>query len=222
MPILSTSSIKKSIIGLIDDNGITPFITETSPNQDVAQKVYGLNNRELFNSKTDYYSHPRLKSGEVESQDVQNLLSGGSGSAQDLFDAANSGASYNPNATLGVIRLCTNHGGGSSIYSTSGHSWIEIEINGTIMTFSLWGNMGEQEYWVNNELGATSTASMSSPLTYSGFQSILNWNSDSTNVDWRYNNTCAGYSTDVWNQVTGDSLYFGSITTPTELYNYMK
>lgn len=105
---------------------------------------------------------------------------------------------------------------------TDGHAWIRLESNkGVTITMSLWGNRGEQEFWMNLEINAGYGAvSKSTTITQQQYNMILDYNSNASNIDWTPWNTCAGYSVGLWNYVTGDSLsasdYFW-FTTPRSL-----
>lgn len=91
---------------------------------------------------------------------------------------------------------------------TDGHAWIRLEgLDGTVTTMLLWGNRGTQEFWTDLEkdfgYGSVSTSTI---ITESQYQKIGSFNSISDNINWTISNTCAGYSANLWNYVTGGSL----------------
>ncbi len=228
VPLLTNSKIKKRLIGIVQDNEIIPVITQIYSTMTSSMKLYSIHNRIMYDSKDGVYPLNRLKSASAEGDEVSlnGLLSGNyCGTAEDLYSASNTGCNYNPYETFASIKICTGNtsGGSSASYSIAGHAWIEITTYyGDKMTFSLWRNPGgASEYFVNKETNFPITSSMSSSLTYSQFQSILDINSNCSNLDWSASNTCAGYSVNIWNAATGSSLDFGYITTPDELDNYI-
>jgi len=103
-----------------------------------------------------------------------------------------------------------------------GHAWIRLESRkGETTTMSLWGNRGEQEFWLNLELnGGYGAVSKPTTITPQQYNMILDYNSNPSNINWTPWNTCAGYSVGLWNHVTGGNLsatdYFW-FTTPRSL-----
>ncbi len=106
---------------------------------------------------------------------------------------------------------------------TDGHAWIRLEsASGTATTMSLWGNQGDQEFWVNKEIDfGYGAVSKSVNITNAQYNMIGQFNSVPGNINWTYFYTCAGYSSAIWNYVTGDSLSasdgMGMTTTPRAL-----
>ena len=106
---------------------------------------------------------------------------------------------------------------------TDGHAWIRLESStGTATTMSIWGNQGKQTFWINKEIDFGYGAfSKSVNITNAQYNMINQFNSVPGNTDWSYTYTCAGYSSAIWNYVTGDSLSasdaMGLTTTPRAL-----
>lgn len=120
----------------------------------------------------------------------------------------------------GKMYVITNVGPDAGLMD--GHAWIRIESNkGSAATMSLWGNRGEQEFWVNLELNAGyGIINKSTELTQSQFVRLIDFNMTSSNLNWTPWNTCAGYSSNLWNYVTGGNLSATDIfgfTTPRRL-----
>ena len=91
----------------------------------------------------------------------------------------------------------------------AGHAWVELKKNdGTTTTLSLWGNQPKEgrEFFANKEAGQTGIVSRTVPITESDVETINEFNSKPSNVDWKAGNTCAGYSCNLWNEVTGENL----------------
>lgn len=109
-------------------------------------------------------------------------------------------------AIWGKMYVITNVGKDAGL--TDGHAWIRLESNsGDATTMSLWGNRGKQEFWTNLEINAGyGEVSKSQFITETQFDKIGEFNSVPGNVNWTYFNTCAGYSSRVWNYVTGGNL----------------
>ncbi|MDW5298920.1 MAG: SpvB/TcaC N-terminal domain-containing protein [Sedimentibacter sp.] len=107
--------------------------------------------------------------------------------------------------------------------SMDGHAWIRLESikSNFVTTMSLWGNRGEQEFWTGLETNyGYGEVSKSRLINTTQFNMVIQFNSILSNVNWTPWNTCAGYSTNLWNYVTGDNLssrdWFG-FTTPRRL-----
>jgi len=124
VPLLSGSPNMKNLIGIIEDNEIIPVITELPVSGHESKKIYSIYNQILYDSKIGIIPTIRLKSASVESDDVtlEGLLTDVCGTAADLFNASNTGCSYNPYETFGTIRICTGgtDGGSSASWSTDG------------------------------------------------------------------------------------------------------
>ncbi|WP_159517826.1 hypothetical protein [Sunxiuqinia indica] len=221
VPMVSASGSKKHLVGVVQNNNIKVLVTELSGNDNATFKVYSTNHQLLYDSKNPSVGL-RLKSGTIEQ--FEDILSNG-GSAEDLYNSVwGEGSTYNEDEPLGTMRICTNEVAGSSAGTDiGGHAWIEIQIGDDVVSFSLWNGEEGNEYHVNYEQnnGYSAAASMETELSWCGLQTILDYNSDPDNTDWSATNTCAGYSTDIWNAVTGQDLDFGIVTTPAELYEYM-
>ena len=107
---------------------------------------------------------------------------------------------------------------------TDGHAWIRLESkDGNIVkTMSLWGNKGKQEYWENLEINkGYGVVNKSVSISVSMYNRISVYN-NSSNTNWTFFNTCAGYSAGLWNYITNQNLsarddYF--FTTPRALSN---
>jgi hypothetical protein len=107
---------------------------------------------------------------------------------------------------------------------TDGHAWIRLENSSDVITtMSLWGNRGEQEFWLNLEInGEYGVVNKSTSITITDYNRILNFNSNPSNINWTYWYTCAGYSVKLWNYITGDKLSATDrfwFTTPRKLSN---
>ncbi|HEV2478068.1 MAG TPA: hypothetical protein VGS79_00325 [Puia sp.] len=106
---------------------------------------------------------------------------------------------------------------------TDGHAWIRLEsASGKATTMSLWGNQGDQEFWINKEIDfGYGVVSKSVDITNAQYNKIAAFNGVGDNINWTYSYTCAGYSAAIWNFVTGDSLSatdgMGFTTTPRAL-----
>ena len=110
------------------------------------------------------------------------------------------------NYEWGTMYIITNVSSDADL--TDGHAWIRIENKkGEITTMSLWGNRGEQEFWLNLEInGGYGLINKSNSITAQQYNLILEYNSNPSNINWTPWNTCAGYSAGLWNYVTGDNL----------------
>ena len=145
------------------------------------------------------------------------------GSAENLYYALENSSDYHDFYDFGEIFIKTTKDFDSSSSYFIGHAWIEIETSEERVTFSLFGNKGSQEYWVNEELDYHADESMSKSIHYYGFQNILDYNEDSSNIDWSADYNCAGYSVGVWNIVDANkhiSIY--DWITPKSLANYIR
>ena len=109
------------------------------------------------------------------------------------------------NDTWGTMTIHSNVGPNAGVLA--GHAWVEFKGNdGTVKTLSLWGNQGSREFFANKELGSKGVTSRTTTITKGDVKKINKFNSDPDNVDWNAGNTCAGYSAELWNTVTGESL----------------
>lgn len=109
-----------------------------------------------------------------------------------------------PGKPWGKISVVTNVPGTASM--TSGHGWIVLtRQDGYQMTTSLWGNTGKQEFWVGKEKNSSNeiVTSRTLPITEEQAQKIIDFNQSDSNTDWNAVNTCAAYSANLWNSVTG-------------------
>jgi RHS repeat-associated protein len=105
----------------------------------------------------------------------------------------------------GTMTIHTNVGPNAGM--TAGHAWVEFKgNNGSCKTLSLWGNQGNREFFADKELGSNGVVSRTVSITNDDVNKINQFNSDPKNVDWKANNTCAGYSANLWNTVTGENL----------------
>jgi hypothetical protein len=103
---------------------------------------------------------------------------------------------------------------------TAGHAWLILNrTDGGNFTMSLWGNKGEQEFWINLERGVTPDVSRTRNISVSDFNRLTTFATGSDVSNWTYLNTCAGFSVDVWNYITGESLNASEwgVTTPRKL-----
>ena len=86
---------------------------------------------------------------------------------------------------------------------------------------SLWGNRGDQEFWTNLEIDAGyGVVNKSTTINVAQYQQILNYVSNPANQNWTPFNTCAGFSSGLWNTITGDNLSsrdWWGFTTPRSL-----
>lgn len=93
---------------------------------------------------------------------------------------------------------------------TGGHAWIRLDRkDGKVFTMSLYGNTGEQEFWMNRPGEINSgfgVAHKTVDITKAQAAQIMEYNAIKSNTDWTVFRTCAGYSVDLWNTITGDSL----------------
>jgi hypothetical protein len=108
----------------------------------------------------------------------------------------------------------------------AGHAWIEFESadGTTTKTLSLWGNTGGEEFVANKEIAkkTPSAVSRTVSITKQDIKIINKFNSVPENIDWTATNTCAGYCTNLWNEVTGEELNSTNtlgLTTPSVLTN---
>jgi RHS repeat-associated protein len=121
----------------------------------------------------------------------------------------------------GTMTIVTNVGPDAG--KTDGHAWLEFRSadGKTVKTLSLWGNQGEQEFFADKELGQKAETSRTANITNSDVDYINSYNENSENTNWTPSNTCAGYSTSVWNIITCDGLtsqaWGGLITSPAKL-----
>lgn len=221
VPIISTNKSKKlALFALPDGSNFRVLVLESNKSSlkstESARKIYGFGNKGIYRAKLS-----NLKSADPETICEECL--NGSAPIEDLYESLEGeDSTYDPDEQMGTMKLCTNVDENAGI--TDGHAWIELYDNDgqELGTFSLWGNQGTQEFWVNNEMGETSATSLVTDITYGQMNSILEYNTNPDNTNWEITNTCAEYSMDVWNLVAPDSLdidaenVFG-ITTPADL-----
>jgi len=132
---------------------------------------------------------------------------------------ANQGGA-DPNGIWGKMFIISNVAADADL--SDGHECIRLESqSGNATTMSLWGNQGNQEFWINKEKDFGYGAfSKSLVITNAQYNLINNFNSVPSNINWTYFYTCAGYSAAIWNYVTGDHLSAGDnfgTTTPRAL-----
>jgi hypothetical protein len=128
-------------------------------------------------------------------------------------------ASANATQKWGTMTVHSNVGPNAGM--TDGHAWLQFkDNNGNSKTLSLWGNQGSREFFANKEAGQTGVVSRTVDITNQDVQKINDFNSEAENVDWTATNTCAGYSSTLWNTVTGENLESANVlgvTTPANL-----
>ena len=111
-----------------------------------------------------------------------------------------------PGDPWGKISIVTSVSGTAGL--ASGHSWIVLtRKDGYQMTVSLWGNTGDKEFWVGKEKNNYDiSTSRTLNITEAQAQKLVEFNKSDANTDWNAVNTCAGYSAEAWNSVTGEDL----------------
>ncbi len=132
-------------------------------------------------------------------------LEGLEGASTTEPDKINSEPVKDTSHEWGTMTISTNVGQNAGI--AAGHAWITLTRNdGASMTVSLYGNTGSQEFHVNKEVDYTTITSRTVTVTDEQVDMIIDFNDDEANTDWNMVNTCAGYSCELWNDVTGEDL----------------
>lgn len=221
VPLVCSKEKKRVIVGVVNKYKIKPYVTEISKND--------LSTRSNISKKMKVYDINLYNNGIPRSRNTEGEMTAllkkevPDGSAENLYYALENSSDYHDFYDFGNIFIKTTKDFDSSSSYFIGHAWIEIETSEERVTFSLFGNKGSQEYWVNEELDYHADESMSKSIHYYGFQNILDYNEDSSNIDWSADYNCAGYSVGVWNIVDANkhiSIY--DWITPKSLANYIR
>jgi hypothetical protein len=119
----------------------------------------------------------------------------------------------------GTMTIMTNVGPDAG--TLDGHAWLRFDrVDGTSKTLSLWGNTGDQEFNANKEIDFAGAVSRTVTITNGDIDKINAFDANNNNTDWTCTNTCAGYSSNLSNNVTGEQLNSANIiglTTPATL-----
>ncbi|MEO5890619.1 MAG: DUF6443 domain-containing protein [Ferruginibacter sp.] len=172
----------------------------------MASALYQSPEGQLYDTRSDNEN----KDDKQQEQKVQ-----GDETTLKKVDGAKSGAVW---GTMTVATNVTPDNG-----KIEGHAWLEFRsIDGKIIkTLSVWGNMGEQEFFANKELEELVKTARTTTITNSDVDFINALNQDPEATNWTPANTCAGYSSRVWTIVTGEDLnshaWGGLITSPAKL-----
>ena len=235
IPLVSSGDTKKCIIGVISKNTITPVIFQSLATDGSKNRIFSLDNRLLYDNGK-LISIPRLKSDDecaAAQQAAENLLQNG-GNVQNLYNCFYGSSSYGWNEgsaefNAGTLTLNASASGEASSTNTDGHAWITYTDNcGNTTTFGTWGfnpatpGSGDPGYYINAEQGRTADQTYSVSITYSQFQSILNYNNTGNNASWSPTYNCAGYASGVWQAVTGQTVNGTTIPTPSGITDWIK
>lgn len=234
VPLVCVSKYTRVAVGLINNGNLTIYVTE-APTKIVQTRSTTIKDLKVYNIQLlgkMNISRTRSSGGEMADLLENNVENG---SAKDLYFALEGNHDYDESSTFGDIYIETTDSGSSSDSSGSlkifGHAWIRIEawnepVDGSSsgceeVTTSIFMFIGLD---INDDLEEDVSASMSKEITYDGFQEVLDYNAESSNV--RYNLfswNCTDYSMDLWNTVTGDDISLENTpSTPSALTEYIK
>lgn len=238
VPLVTTNSVKRVLIGMVKEDGILPFVVELddllTKSGRMQGKVYSLNHTLLYDAQQGGVV-TRAVDHKVEDA-VKDVFTNNT-NASDIFKAANANADYDSTMYFGTLKICTNMDASTSSDAYSGHSWIELGYDMNVAnntysrtTFSLFNKFftnNETEYVVDGDLNRTIASEMSIPVTYGQLQQILDYNKVEDHIDWGIGNNCTDYSIGVWNLVSKEEdkipvENFGNLVRPQELTEYIK
>lgn len=228
VPLVSESSAHKVLVALVKEDGIFPFVVENERLEtrggQQGGKIYTLSRALLYDTERGGIT-TRALDNDIEST-VKDVFENNS-NIEKIFNAAHEGQKYDGNMTFGSLSICTTMDGSSSIDAIKGHAWVQLEYENCRTTFSLFGNKGEQEYWVDNDLGYTIEVKKTMSITYDQVKKILDYNNTPANIDWGLSNNCTDYSIHVWNLVSEQKIPIDEcqelgMTSPNKLTNYIK
>lgn len=245
VPLVCVSKYTRVAIGIVGKYGLDMYVAEV--------KAKALQTRSASPEKMKVYDLQYLngigglRTRSTEGEIAQMLSREDSHGARELYSTLEGNGSYDEDMTFGDIYIQTtdsdiidyrlSRAGTEDDSSIAGHAWIRIKAwygayDGSTeaeeATTSIFGSFfsssfGGSGLGVNEDLDNSISASKSESITYGGFQKILDFNSDSDNVDYDLlSNNCVHYSVAVWNMVTGNNINLGTVTwTPHRLRDYL-
>lgn len=239
VPLVCVSKYTRVAVGLINNGNLAIYVTE-APAKLMRTRNVTIQDMKVYNIQLlDKIKIPRTRSTGGE---IADMLKGDNGDgAYGLHYALEGNQNYDKDSEFGDIYIEAISSDFSSFSSTRcddaeegdfsllGHAWIRIKAwNGPCdgsndaeeATTSIF--MGD-DLQINEDVEKTADASKSKELTYKGFQDVLDFNNESTNVDYSLlTNNCTDYSIKLWNKVTGENISLkSSPSTPAQLIDYL-